>query len=615
MASSSTSHGDTLDPTPNPNPVDNKDNRAVKSALKLLAENYDYKSERDGKNESIKDFIEDGFNVHDASGPRKVNSKKPQQAYWKTASRMKPLDAVIHGAQRPPWMEKIVTDGMSTVLRKSGYIQALRDKGGVFQFQLAYGDGFMMFGTNEKGKGFPFKFMPIANNNLYVDEKATSMRSGSKPVNKAAVVTTYTWGEFIALYPKMKKKAGLGKIPRDYNYLQDLDQQDYRNSEEEDIVEVCFFFDLANQHYIVFAGSSCTVIEEKKGKNYPYIFKDKFSKVEEAYIPIMQLICMESFEGFYNHGLIEAIYDLSLEYQRLLNMGLSHAEDNTYPDTFLNVPQGKSAEVVNQIAKAREARKQGKKPIITVEYNSSGTNQVGLQSITSQNNIGETQLMWDMIDRECKRLGIHLDELEASNVTATQILSDEENANAFVKQMMEKNASEFEFLYKILLDQIPKVISKKDKTPLQITTTVNVPVSEVGDPEAQQKFKDNGINEVAMKIRGNEKFPEGITLGFLSEELAEYDYFVKVNARSGADMSKLKKAQLVNMLNLAAPGSQARSKITNQLSQLNDVDIPGEEYGMPQQQAAAPQAAQQEAPASTERQSINVRATEPTAIF
>lgn len=603
---------DTLDPIPNEDVTDNRDNKAVKTALKLINENFTYKSEKDKKNESVKDMLEAGFDPQEADGPRKINSKKLQQAYWKTASRMKPLDVALHGAQRPPHMEKLVTDGVGTVMRKGGFIQSLRDKGGAFQNKLAYGDGFVLFGTNEQSRGFPFRFIPISNNNLYVDEKATTFRSGSKPVNKAAVITTYTWGEFVALYPKMKKKAGVGRIPRNYHTQKDTDQKWLQATEQDDIVEVCFFYDKANRHYVAFAGSNCTVIEEKKGKDYPYVFKDKFSKVEEVYIPILHFLCMESFEGFYNHGILEMIYDMALEYQRLLNMALSHAEDVTYPYTMFSVPQDKASEVFNQLEKAGEARKKGKKPIIAIEQSSTSPNQVGMQSLVTQNLLNEAQVMWDMLDRECKRLGIHLDELEAANATATQILSDEENANAFVKQMMEKNASEYEFLYKVVLDQIPKVISKKDKTPLEITTMLTIPRADIKDEQTRKKMEMAGKDSMTIAIGGTEKKPEGVTLGDLASELSEYHYFVKVNARSGADMSKMQKAQTLNMLNQAAPGSQARTKLTTMLSQFNDIDIPGEEYGMPQQ--AMPTEGQ-EAPASTERQAINVRAIEPTAIF
>jgi len=608
-----------LDPVPNPNPTDNRDNKVVKSALKLISQNFTYKTEKDAKNEKLIDLVEKGFDLNEGDTLEKLTAKKLQQVYWKTASRMKPLDVVVHGSQRPEWVEKIVTDGVNTVLDLSGFVQALRDKGGAFQNLLVGGDGFVLFGTREKGKGFPFKFLPIPSNNLYFDKNATTMRNGSKPAKKVALIISYSWAEFIQEYPDMEETAGLGKIPRD-NPRKDVDQKELQQNSVEDVVEVCHYYDLSNLAYVSFAGSACTVIEEKgtEGKEeYSWIIKDKFSKVQKPYIPILQLMCVESFKGFYNHGILEMIYDIALEYKKLLNMGLNHSEDNTYPYTALNIPAGQADSVFKQLEMAGQARAKGKKPFVVVEYDGTGSNQIALQSLTSGNQMGETQILLELMDRECKRLGVHLDEMEAANATATQILSDEENANAFVKQMMEKNASEFKFLYEIVLDQIPKVISKNDETPLQCTTTVQIPVADIKDETARQTFEKAGKQTVPVKVGGNDKHPNGITLGYLSNELKEFNYFVKVNARSGANTSKMRKAQMLNMLNMTAPGSAARTTLLTQISQMNDTDIKGEDYSMPQQapQRALPQTKGQNAPAETERTAINVRASEPSAIF
>ena len=67
---------DTLDPTPNSNPTDGRENKAVKTALKLISANFTYKNEKDAKNEAVKDALEEGFEVQEADGPRKISSKK-----------------------------------------------------------------------------------------------------------------------------------------------------------------------------------------------------------------------------------------------------------------------------------------------------------------------------------------------------------------------------------------------------------------------------------------------------------------------------------------------------------------------------------------------------------
>jgi hypothetical protein len=583
-----------LDPEPNTNVTIDKDNKAVQTALKLIRSNFTIKQKRDEKNKILRDMIEAGFEVHEPNGTRKINLKKLQQVYWKVASRMKPLDYALHASQRPEFVEKITTDGVSTVLRKGGYIQMYRDKGGMFQNSIGYGDAFGLFGTIGT-KGFPLQFLPIPNDNVYVDTRATTMRNGSKPVKKCAVIMVYTWSEFVEMFPKMAKKAGVGRIPRDNYDLKDQDQsyEQVLQNGDDDIIEVCYYYDIANMHHVVFAGSGCTVIEEVGGDNYPFKFKSKETRQEEAYIPVLHMMCMESFEGFYNHGVFEMIYDLCVLYYRLMNKNANQIEDNADPYVFFSVPEGRVGEMFQKMDMAARMRAAGKRPLIPLEYDSNNPNGSQVQAstpLTTQAMLGEASAMFDLIDREIKRLGIHLDELESANVTATQVLSEEENANSFVKQMMEKNASETEFVVKVVLDLLPKVIKKSDKTPLQMTTTIDV----------------EGVT-----VR-----TDTITLGDLVDEISNNDYFVKVNVRSGTNDSKLKKAQVANMLQFAAPGTPAHAKLLTQFAQQNDSDLRGEDFGMPQAGGGQmPDEIPQDEPTGTDRLAINPRQADQMVAF
>ena len=63
-------------------------------------------------------------------------------------------------------------------------------------------------------------------------------------------------------------------------------------------------------------------------------------------------------------------------------------------------------------------------------------------------------------------------------------------------------------------------------------------------------------------------------MGMLSEELKDKDYFVRINARSGAYPSNvLQQAQLSRAIALAQPGTMAFNKLATKLMQLNDQDI------------------------------------------
>lgn len=554
-----------LDPEPNTKVTIDKDNKAVRTALKLIRSTFTVKQQRDQKNKVLRDMIEAGFEVKEPNGARKINLKMLQQAYFQTVSRMQPLDFTIHASQRPEYIEKLTRDGVVTVLKKGGYLTAYEGKGGAFQNAVSYGDSFVMFGTVGT-KGFPLKFTPIPNDNVYVDARATTMRGGSKPVKKCAVIMVYTWSEFVEMWPKMAKKAGLGRIPRDDFDLKDQDQKYEQRLNEEDIVEVCYYYDIANMHYVVFAGSACTVIEEKKGDRYPFKFKNKETKQKEPYIPILHMMCMESFEGFYNHGVFEMIYDLCVLYYRILNKNANHVEDQADPYVFFSVPQGRVGEVFQKMDMAARMRAAGKRPIIPMEYDPNNPNASTVQAstpMTTQGMLNEATAIFDLIDKQLRRLGINLDEADfTGNPNQLQILAEEKRDNAFTENMMKKNAPEKEFLIKVVLDLIPEVIPKSDKTPLQLRSIV--------------------------RIDGKIVKPEDLTLGELSDELAKHDYFPEIDKLSGAYSPRAEKARILNLMGQASPGSPARSALLTDLARMLGSDLTGDDFNPVQQAAPAP---------------------------
>ena len=585
MANQYTGSNPGLDPEVNINVVPGTDNKAVQTALKLLSVNYTLKNEQDSKNELIQELFEKGFEVRNPVGTKKISSKKLYQALWRTAGRMKPLDFSIHGTDRPEPMEKITTMGVSTVMDRGGYASALRDKNGAFIKLLLYGDAFVQVGANpEKDTMSPLKYRAVSNSNVYVDPYATMMRSptGSGEVNKCCVIFSYPWAEAIKLFPKLAKTGGAGEIPRNLYSEREIERDYEQEHELETKTEIAYFYDINNNNYTVFAGSACTVLEEHSGDDYPFIMDG------EAYIPISQFICMPSAEGFYNHGLGDMLYDLAVVSRRLLNMEVGHIEDNVYPVTLMNVPQGEASKFFNKLQLAHEMRAAGKKGYVAMEYDPTNPNSssVQSQSLLTNNMANEWQMVYDSLDREIKRMGIFLDEADrGAQVTATQVLAEEESSNAFIKQMMEYNASETKHLAEVTMDCIQKFVGKKDKTPLNLTTKVD-------------------LGEGDM-IR-----PDGVTMGMIKDELSKHHYFVKVNARTGAIPSNIvQQAQISKTLQFTMPGTPAHAKLTHQLANLMDRDIGVDEFA-PQMQA--PQAGG-EVPVEgdvtgTDRAKIDVRA-------
>lgn len=585
----------TLDPIPNLNPTDGKDNKAVRTALKVMQEHNDIKEQRDSDNQAIMDLMERGFKVSNPSGTRQISSKTLQQALWRTIQRMKPLDFTIHGTSRPEFMEYFVTQGVATVLDRGGYVRSLRDKQGAFFNLLLLGDAFIQVGTNPEEYDMPIGFNTISNSNVYVDPFATVMRaeSSGKSVSKMVVVFSYSWSEAIKLYPKLKKVGGAGRIPRDLTFNKETSRSQQQTTDidvKNDLVEIAHFYDIANKNYTVFAGPSCSVLKEQKGDKYPFVKEGK------PYIPVVHMICQPSSEGFYNHGIGDMIFDLAVLSQRLLNMEIAHVNDNTYPIEIVNLPKDKSAKFFNDLMSAEEMRAAGKKGYVTNEYDTTnpGSSQISSQTLLTNNLTSEWQLIFEQLTREISRLGINLDEADrGADVTATQVLSEEEAANSFVKQVMEYNASETQFSIELTIDFVKQFVSKKNKTKLNLTTKIEIEGVEIPLDEA--------------------------TLGNLSSELKEANYFVKVNARTGAVPSNiLQQAQISRILPLTPPGTPAFAKLQKQLADLNDRDLSMEDFApIPQEQPQAGpgegaiEGATEPGLAGTERARINPRITEP----
>jgi len=559
-------------------------NPSVACALDLLFKNYSEKNERDAKNLLIQELFEEGFIVKNPKGTKKLGSKKLFQALWRTASRMKPLDFTIHGAGRPEINERLVTAGVGTVMDNGGYASALRDKNGAFFKLLMYGDGFIQVGLPEDKvtkKGNTVMFRPVSDSNVYVDAYATAMRSpnNSSSVTKACVIFSYPYDEAKKMYPKLK---GQGRIPRNNLEIKELERSYVQEAEIEDVTEIGHYYDLVADEYVIFGGRECVELAKYKGDKYP------FKMDGESYIPLIQYSCMPAAEGFYNHGLGGMIYDLAVVSRRLMNMEINHIEDNVYPVTIVNTGQAKASEFFKKLKAAEEMRAAGKKGYVAME-SQNGAVGVQAQSLITQNLVNEWQMIYDILDRELKRMGIFLDEADRSgNPTATQIVAEEESSNSFVKQIMEYNASESKIAVEIVMNLIETTTTAKDNTPLNITTKFDL-----GD--------------------GTQIKPDQATLGMVQDELAKNHYFVKVNARTGAIPSTvLQSAQLSRVMSATPPGTTAFYKQLKQLADLNDRDIPLEDF-MPQQQAApaGPEAPQEmeggSMPSETDRLMIDPR--------
>jgi hypothetical protein len=535
-------------------------NKGVQAACQLIMSNWDIKSIRDNRNQMILSLMEAGFDVAEPGGARKLTSQLMQQAMWRTMNKLKPHDFEIHGTGRGEDIEMIVKKGIETVLVEGNFVRTLRDKMGVMWNMALLGDGFYLISANPEDGEMPVKFMPVANSNIYVDSYATGIRSGSSPCTQLCVIFSMSYGEACKQFPLMKKKGGSGQIPRQLarNVLKETGRSYLQTVKLDDITEIGFFFDIRNRRYTVFGGTACTVLKDLKDDKYPFVDKDGM-----PYIPVGQFMCMPAAEGFYNHGLGDILYRLAIVTRQLQNMSIGHAEDSVYPITLVNIAQGEAAKFFNNLQQANKMRQVGKKPVVAIEYdpNNPNSGRVSTQSLLTEALMKEWQDLYEQIAREIRRLGINLDDIEErTDMTEMQIRAQEESTNAWIKQIMEYNASEMEFAVEITMDFIKKFIGKRNKFPINFPT----------------KVRDD---------EGNEYQPQDITLGMVADELKKNNYYVVVNSRSGAVPSNVMEIQeLQSMLSITPPGTEAWMELWQNMARLNNRDVDKKMLIPPQQE-------------------------------
>lgn len=567
-----------LSTPPNLRVVSGIDNKAVQSAIRCVKRGYVQKQIHEQESFQIQQMFQKAFEIKEPQGTRKVNSSMLQQGMWRTVNKMKCLDFEIVGVGASDELNDFVTQGISTVLERGNFNRVLRDKQGVFFNTLLYGNGMPMFSI-DTDQDFPIRFRSASLSNTYVDPYATGMRNAGDENNaqELLLIFSMSWDEFCSVYPDMKNKAGRGKIPRDYGMLKEIERDYYQTYRLlDDIIEVAYYYHLPTKTFCKFAGTMCTIISELKGDKYPFVMGGEITKNDKEeitikggvpYIPASSFLCQPSSEGFYDKGLGHLMYKIAWLEQRLLNMELNHADDTINPTVFLNVPQDTSTAILQKIKQSNQQRAAGGKGYIPWEFNpmNPSESQINPQALLTNNNLNELQVLFTRLDGEIRRLGINLDGGNfEGNPNQMQIMAEEEESDSFIKQIMEYNATETQFLIEAVIDITKKIIDKDNKVPLDLTFTVQ------------------GQN-------GEAKITE-MTLGHLAEVLQTYHFFVKVNARTGTIPSNaFKLAQLERTSQFTPPGSKAFNDIAVDMARLNGRDITANDLMPAQQQAPAPQ--------------------------
>lgn len=566
---------------------DDRLDESVQSFLQLVEKNKQDKTKHDDLMARIQDFYENGFNIKLPNGQVvKITGKLLHQVLWRMIARTKPLDFALFASGRTDGHRKLATAGVATVLDEGGFLTMFRGKLGLCFNMLLYGDAFLqIYETNDPDN--PAEYIVIPATNVYTDTTAVGLYGNGRgrDAKKLLTISPFTWGEFCAEYPEFKDKVARGRIPRE-SALKDQSLTWTQETEgQEDIVEVACGYDAVNKCFVKFAGASCTILEKMEGDKYPFKEKGK------PYIPVLQFYFDPSSEGIYNHGIGGMLYDIASTYETLFNLEVSHIGRNVNPLTLISTAHGQSANFLSRLKMGYKMQENGKWGVVAMERdpNAGGSDAISAQTLLTANNASEFQMMLELLDREVRRLGFSVDDIDhGAQTTATQILSEEEAQNMRIKQMMEYNASNFKRVIELTMLAIKN--SKKSKMPLNVATTIKITNPETGE-------------QVEVK-------PEDATLDLVQDEFKTYNYFTRVNARSGAYPSNVMKLEnVMRIAQNAQPGSSAHIKAMKQLADLSDFDAEGEDFLMSAPEVGGAPEAMDVGPltSETDRLTINPR--------
>ena len=464
----------------------------------------------------IQDLYSEQFSLERHGGKKMLNGFLLFQCLWKTATKMKIPDFTICHKSLD---EKTLFDvnlAINSIVRDSCLVNAFTDKTAVFFRSLLFGDAFVRIGASYDS---PIKFETCSIQDIWIDSNALEMRSsgGNIDVDELAISYYYSKSEFDSLYPNFSNKVIAGKVPF------------FDGSDEGDFVQVVHYYSRSRREYIVLAGSNAVSVFSVCGDDYPY-----YDLHNKPYIPVLHFACFPSLDGFYNSGLGNLLYNLHIETRRLMNMAISAISNRVDPLYTITMKKSKIAEFQNWFYKALEAKSRGEMGIIPVDTDENGNAEYGrVQSIIGEELSNEFERLLAQYDQIVKRLGINLDDISYSGDTARHTILREENSSNFVRQIIEQNSSEFRFAIECILSAIRDFVAHDDNSRIA-----------------------------------------SMTMGELSQILADDGFYVDVDLRSGAYLNNaFEIAKIDEVLKHLPRESKAYSKVISERSKLLGVEI------------------------------------------
>ncbi|RLG45146.1 MAG: hypothetical protein DRN90_08030 [Thermoproteota archaeon] len=497
------------------NPLENADNPAIQRASEFYQDAYKIVSRatpewREGQDMYLECFdgLDDDVDIYNPTMLHDIVQRVLDQ--YKLADYQLIIPDAAEEIKEPELQEQasiiekqIIRDAVAQVKKTSGLVAAIRDDQKGALSQLLLGNCILWWGMTspeEEKRGKPIRFQTVRLTQAMFSSNAMFIRhpNGDNDANEGMLIFEYPKEEVDSLYPKAKR-ATKGRLPFVTDF-QRIQEEQYDVEEENNLTQVCHYYNIEKGQYYIVVGRSCTIVESyddniKSLEDYPWVLDGK------KYIPCEMLRTFPVVNELYSKGLFHKFGKIARGDARNRIMAHKYAESNVYPNRFIKMADDKYSTFQNDLMIANELRKEGQDSYI----------QLGLQD-----DIATGDFRTAPLSQEFERMnqdglsqvlqgGIAMQDVDRpTSETATATAAEEIAKTRLANQITKINAGASVFLTRVVLDAI-KGMPNSNKAPVATNAklTINTPLGEF------------------------EEEVTGVTFGMASELLKKRDVFVQ----------------------------------------------------------------------------------------
>lgn len=463
----------------------------------------------------------------------------------------------------------ILKKGIEKIMKDSSVYRAFKGKAGTnLRFSL-FGDGFIILQTQETG--FPFRLISTTSQNIFFNSEANSVRDSADGHNATMMVILYdlSYDQFRDMHkdvkgPMKEKIENLewGILPatiafredRDVNRLQDTVMARKRMG------QMAYIVDIQEERIVKIAGSKSTIIEDSKGKSFPFKFENG-----DTYLPVFHFRCFDRWESLRNFGLGHFMSGINDEDFIVKNKNVRSVLEVVTGMKVMRVGAGKVNEVQSAFFDAEENAASGHMAVALIEEDESGENSIlSIEDVSGKQAPDSANLVYRKNDDDVTKLGINVREVAPDpRQTAEGIRSSIASSDSLAQFVQSQNVPEYRFMVEVIIDASKKHIKPDSRHGKQFLNTSDI---FLGTDE-----------ESSLPL-------EGVTLGDVIGIMKENHIEVIMDEESGVKPnSVLRRTLLRDNINIAGVDTKAGRRISRMLLAADGLDFPMNEFELPQQ--------------------------------